>query len=97
MPCAYVVAQVDVKDPAAYEEYKAQVPATIAQYGGEYLARGGRIETLEGEPPLGRVVVLRFPSFEQAKAWYSSPEYAGPLAIRHRAAVSRSMLIEGME
>jgi len=97
MPYAYVVAQVDVKDPAAYEEYKAQVPATIARYGGEYLARGGRIETLEGEPPLGRVVLLRFASFEQAKAWYNSPEYAGPLAIRHRAAVSRSMLIEGME
>ncbi len=97
MPYAYVVAQVDVKDAAAYEEYRAQVPATIAQYGGAYLARGGKVEVLEGEPPLGRVVILRFASVEQAKAWYHSPEYAGPLAIRHRAAVSRSMLVEGME
>lgn len=97
MPYAYVVAQVDVKDPDAYEEYRAQVPATIARYGGEYLARGGKVETLEGEPPLGRVVILRFESVEQAKAWYNSPEYAGPLAIRHRAAVSRSMLVEGVE
>ncbi len=97
MPYAYVVAQVDVKDAAAYEEYRAQVPATIAKYGGEYLARGGKVETLEGEPPLGRVVILRFASVEQAKAWYHSPDYAGPLAIRHRAAVSRSMLVEGVE
>jgi uncharacterized protein (DUF1330 family) len=97
MPYAYVVAQVDVKDPAAYEEYRAQVPATIAKFGGEYLARGGKIETLEGDPPLGRVVILRFASVEQAKAWYNSPDYAGPLAIRHRAAVSRSMLVEGVE
>ncbi|EDP64990.1 D-fructose-6-phosphate amidotransferase [alpha proteobacterium BAL199] len=97
MPYAYIVAQVDVKDAAAYEEYRAQVPATISQYGGEYLARGGQVEVLEGEPPLGRVVILRFASLEQAKAWYHSPEYAGPLAIRHRAAVSRSMLVEGME
>jgi len=97
MPYAYVVAQVDVKDPAAYEEYRAQVPATIAKFGGEYLARGGKVETLEGDPPLGRVVILRFASVEQAKAWYHSPDYAGPLAIRHRAAVSRSMLVEGVE
>ena len=97
MPYAYVVAQVDVKDPAAYEEYRAQVPATIAKYGGEYLARGGKVEVLEGEPPLGRVVILRFASVEQAKAWYHSADYAGPLAIRHRAAVSRSMLVEGLE
>lgn len=97
MPYAYVVAQVDVKDPAAYEEYRAQVPATIAKFGGEYLVRGGKVETLEGDPPLGRVVILRFASVEQAKAWYHSPEYAGPLAIRHRAAVSRSMLVEGVE
>ncbi len=97
MPYAYVVAQVDVKDAAAYEEYRAQVPATIAKYGGEYLARGGKVETLEGEPPLGRVVILRFASVEQAEAWYHSADYAGPLAIRHRAAVSRSMLVEGVE
>ena len=35
MPYAYIVAQVDVKDAAAYEEYPAQVPATISQYGGD--------------------------------------------------------------
>lgn len=97
MPNAYVVAQVDVKDPAAYEEYRAQVPATLAKYGGEFLVRGGKVEVLEGEPPLGRVVILRFASLEQARTWYRSPEYAGPLALRQRVAVSRAMLVEGVE
>ena len=97
MPYAYVVAQVDVKDPAAYEEYRAQVPATLAKYGGEFLVRGGTVEVLEGDPPLGRVVVLRFASLDQARAWYRSPEYAGPLALRQRVAVSRAMLVEGVE
>lgn len=97
MPPAYVIAQVDVKDPQAYEDYKAQVPATIAKYGGEYLARGGQVDVLEGDPPLGRVVILRFSSLDQARAWYHSDDYAGPLAIRHRAAVSQSMIVEGVE
>ena len=97
MPYAYMLAQVDVKDPAAYEEYRAQVPATLAKYGGEFLVRGGTVEVLEGDPPLGRVVVLRFASLDQARAWYRSPEYAGPLALRQRVAVSRAMLVEGVE
>jgi len=97
MPYAYMVAQVDVKDPAAYEEYRAQVPATLAKYGGEFLVRGGKVEVLEGEPPFGRVVILRFASMEQARTWYRSPEYAGPLALRHRVAVSKAMLVEGVE
>lgn len=97
MPYAYVIAQVDVKDPVAYEEYRAQVPATLAKYGGEFIVRGGQVECLEGEPPLGRVVVLRFASMQQARAWYGSPDYAGPLALRKRLSVSRVFMVEGVE
>jgi uncharacterized protein (DUF1330 family) len=97
MPDAYVIVQVDVQDPEKFEEYRALVPATIAQYGGEYLVRGGRFEKLEGDEPLGRMVVLRFPSYEQAKAWYTSEEYAGPMAIRHAASRANSILVEGVE
>src|SRR3546814_1326681 len=97
MPYAYVVAQVDVKDSTAYQEYRAQVPATLAKYGGEFLVRGGAVEPLEGEPPLGRVVILRFASMEQARAWYRSPDYAGPMALRQPVSVGRIMLVEGVE
>ncbi|MFX4224030.1 MAG: DUF1330 domain-containing protein [Thalassobaculum sp.] len=97
MAYGYVIVQVDVQDAAKFEEYRAQVPATIKQYGGEYLVRGGQFEKLEGAEPLGRMVVLRFPSYEQAKAWYHSDEYKGPMALRHAASRANAILVEGVE
>lgn len=93
---AYFIVEIDVQDGAAFEEYRKQVPATIAKYGGRYLVRGGRTETLEGDWQPKRVVVLEFPSLEQAKKFYDSPEY-GPLkALRLRAAKSKLLLVEGL-
>jgi len=97
MAFGYVVVQVDVQDPEKFEEYRALVPATIAQYGGEYLVRGGQFEKLEGAEPLGRMVVLKFPSYAQAKAWYDSEEYKGPKAMRHAASRANAILVEGVE
>ena len=91
----YVIGQVEVKDPEAYQEYIAQAPATIALYGGEYLVRGGGLEVLEGEWPHKRTVVLRFPSMEDAKRWHASPEYEGPKALRNRVALTNMVVIEG--
>lgn len=97
MAYGYVIVQVDVQDAEKFEAYRAQVPATIKQYGGEYLVRGGQFEKLEGADPLGRMVVLRFPSYEQAKAWYHSEEYKGPKAMRHAASRANAILVEGVE
>lgn len=97
MPVAYVITHIDVKDPVAYEDYKAQAPLSIAQYGGEYLVRGGRMEVLEGAAPAGRTVVLRFPSLERALAWYNSPEYEKPKALRHAVSEGRAIVVEGVE
>ena len=97
MPPAYVIAQVDVRDAEKYPEYAKQVPATIASYDGTYLARGGRIETLEGAEPLPRMVVLAFPSWERAKQWYDSAEYATPKAIRQAASIGHLWLVEGLD
>ena len=97
MAYGYVIVQVDVQDPDAFEKYRAVVPPTIKQYGGEYLVRGGNFERLEGEEPLGRMVVLKFPSYAQAKAWYDSEEYAGPKAMRHAASRANAILVEGIE
>ena len=64
---AYVIGEIEITDPATYEDYRKQVLAVVTKYGGKFIARGGRTETLEGEPPARRVVVLEFPSLEQAQ------------------------------
>lgn len=92
---AYVIAEVEVTDPAAYDEYRKLVPATIARYGGKFLVRGGATETKEGGWHPKRLVVLEFASMDQARKWYHSPEYAPALALRNKAARSKLLLVEG--
>lgn len=91
----YVVAEVEVTDSATYEEYRKLVPATVAKYGGKFLVRGGAVERKEGGWEPKRLVVLEFPSLEQARTWYHSPEYAPALALRLKAARSKVLLVEG--
>jgi uncharacterized protein (DUF1330 family) len=91
----YVIAEVDVQDPALFEEYRKLVPATIAQYGGKYLVRGGATDSKEGGWNPKRLVVLEFSSAEQARKWYHSPEYAPALAIRLKAAKAKMVIVEG--
>jgi uncharacterized protein (DUF1330 family) len=92
----YVIAEVEVKDAALFEEYRKEVPATIARYGGRYLVRGGAVETKEGGWSPKRLVVLEFPSVEDARRWYESPDYAPALALRLKAASSRVVIVEGV-
>jgi uncharacterized protein (DUF1330 family) len=92
---AYVIAEIEITDPAAYEEYRKLVPATIAKYGGTYLVRGGAVETKEGGWTPKRLAVLEFASMDQARKWYHSPEYAPVLALRLKAARSKLLLVEG--
>ena len=91
----YIMAEVQVTDPERYEEYRRQVEGTIAAYGGKYLVRGGQAEALEGNAPRGRLVVLEFASFERARAWYDSQEYAGPKALRQQTSTGRLILVDG--
>jgi uncharacterized protein (DUF1330 family) len=93
---AYVIADVDVHDPARYEKYKALAPPAIAAHGGRYLARGGRTEVLEGGRSPKRAVILEFPSLEKAKAWWDSVEYAEGKALRQSCARSDIFVIEGV-
>ena len=93
---AYVIAEVEVTDSTAYEAYRKLVPATVAQYGGKFLVRGGATETKEGGWAPARLVILEFASMEQARRWYDSPEYAPALAIRKRAAKSKLIFAEGL-
>lgn len=93
---AYVVVDITVTNPEGYAEYKHLAPAAVALYGGKYIARGGQTETLEGNWHPNRLVILEFPSLEQAKAWLNSPEYAPARALRHRYATSNMVVIEGL-
>lgn len=92
----YVIAEVQVTDPERYEEYRRQVEGTIAAYGGRYRVRGGKAEGLEGDAPRGRLVVIEFDSYEQAKTWYDSQEYAGPKALRQETSLGRLILVDGV-
>jgi uncharacterized protein (DUF1330 family) len=90
----YVVAEVDVTDPATFQKYAAKAPGTIEQYGGHYVIRGGKSDSIEGDAPK-RFVVIQFDSMEKAKAWEDSPEYSAIKPIRHSSAKSRVFIIEG--
>ena len=92
---AYVIAEIEVTDPAGYEEYRKQVLAVVTKYGGKFVVRGGRIEALEGGWAPKRVVALEFPSMEQALKWYRSPEYAPLIQARQKASKGRLIAIEG--
>jgi uncharacterized protein (DUF1330 family) len=93
---AYIIVEIEITDPVGYEEYKKQAAATVEQYGGKYIVRGGACETLEGDWKPKRIVVLQFDNMEGAKAWLSSPEYVEPRKQRHRTAKTRMILVEGM-
>jgi uncharacterized protein (DUF1330 family) len=93
---AYVVVDIEVTDPVAFEEYRKGVPATIAKYGGRYVVRGGKAETLEGGWDPKRLVILEFPSTEAVKRWYFSEEYKPLLAQRLKASKGSLVLVEGV-
>ncbi len=93
---AYAIFDIAVTDPERYEEYKKLAPPAIAAYGGKYLVRGGHLDVLEGNWHPSRIVVLEFPTAEQAKAWIDSPEYSEARALRHATASTHAILVEGL-
>lgn len=97
MPAAYLIGQIDVHDPESYANYTAQTPGTVQAFGGEFIVRAGQVEHLEGEAPLPRVVVIKFPSFDAAKAWYDSEAYQAILPIRQAASSGHAFIVEGAD
>lgn len=93
---AYLIAEVDVTDPQGFEDYRAEVPAVIAAYGGRYLVRGP-CELLEGSGPAHRRVVVEFASMATLKAFWESPEYRPLRTLRERTADSRIVAVDGVQ
>lgn len=97
MPVAYLIVESNITDPEAFKQYMAAAPEIVKAFGGDYLVRGGRIEVLEGDWRPPRLTVLRYPSFEQAKAMYDSPAYTHARSLRQGATACFNMvLVEGV-
>ena len=99
MAKAYVVAEITVTDPQAYEEYRKLVLPTVLAFGGQFLVRGGTRIQCEGVDDAHhdqmRTVILEFPSLSQAREWYDSPAYKEAKALRQAASQGRFFIVEG--
>jgi uncharacterized protein (DUF1330 family) len=98
MPVAYLIVEMHVTDPEQYKQYMAAAPAAVKAYGGEYLVRGGRHEALEGGWQPHRIALLRFPSYEQAKAFYADSDYTKNVKPKREGATEyfNMVLVEGV-
>ena len=93
---AYMIVNLDVKDAASYEEYKAKVPALIQKHGGKYLVRGGKFFVLEGDWKPTRLVLFEFPNAAAAQALFDDPEYQPLKALRRRVSKTDAVVVEGL-
>ena len=93
---AYLIANVDVTNTEGYEEYKGRAAASIAMHGGRYIARGGKIEVMDGDVQPKRIAVIEFPDMAAARRWYSSVEYQAALPLRLQNSISNAVLVEGL-
>ena len=93
---AYLISDILVKDPQAFQTYRTRAAVSIAKYGGRYLVRGGDIEPLEGVRSPQNIVVVEFPDLEAARTWYRSPEYAYALQVRDQALSRELIIVDGV-
>jgi len=92
----YLIAQINVINNKPYEEYKKQTAPILKKYGGEFLVRGGKSENVLGNWGFERTVVIKFPTYENAKAWYNSDEYKPVKKIREDNSKGNIIIIEGI-
>ncbi len=92
---AYLIAHVDIRDWEAYREYMRHTPRVIHRFGGRFIARGGETVTLEGPEETLRIVVIEFPSMNEARAFYDSAEYAETKRLREGAGEARFVVVDG--
>ncbi len=92
---AYLISDVIVRDPTAFEQYRARAAASINAFGGRYLVRGGEISVLEGHRFPSALVIVEFPDGATARRWYASPDYAAALEIRDQALERSLILVDG--
>jgi uncharacterized protein (DUF1330 family) len=92
----YMIVDIEVHDPVAYEQYKAGVPPLVRKHGGEYLVRGGPLRVFEGDWNPARLVLLRFPTMEAAEGFLNDPQYQPLKALRQQSTKSNMVVVEGV-
>lgn len=97
MPNAYIIADVTVTNPDQMAQYRVWSSKAMQEFGAEILVRGGAVEVLEGTWQPTRLVVMKFPSVDQAKAMYHSDTYTHARSLREGAGVMRMVVVEGVE
>lgn len=93
---AYLIATETVHDEAMFAEYRKQVVATAAAFGGQFIARGGKLTVLEGEWQHARTVIIEFPTRESAEAWYKSPDYQKIIGLRLKSTSGNLVILDGV-
>jgi uncharacterized protein (DUF1330 family) len=93
----YMILEIEVVDAETYGEYVGQAPATVEQYGGRYLVRGGAVTPLAGGWDPQRLVVIEFPTMERFQEWLTSPEYTAIAPLRERSTKGKVIVVEGVE
>ena len=93
---AYVIADIDVKDPEHYPEYTSRVLGTLDKYGGRFIVRGGAVEVLEGTWQPQRIVIIEFPDLESITRWYTSQEYSPLIKIRQKYTEGSLLAVQGV-
>ena len=94
---AYLIANVHVHDPDAYEAYRSRTGAIVARHGGRFIVRGGKVHPLEGEPRIHRLVIIEFPDLTAAKGFYDSAEYQEVIPLRTIASQGELLIVEGAD
>ena len=94
---AYIIVRLETETPGLLKDYQAATPAIIAKYKGRFIARGGKVVTLEGQEESRRVVIIEFPEMADAEAFYHSPEYAQARKLREGIAEAEFIAVEGMK
>lgn len=94
---AYVVSMMSISDADTYKKYTDRTPPIVEKYGGKFLARGGEVLTVEGEPYKDRMVILEFPSKQHILDWFADPEYQEAMVFRHASSEARILVMEGNE
>ena len=92
----YIVANIKVEDWSEYEKYQAGFMEIFERYKGELLVVADEPQVVEGDWPYTRVVVIRFPSADEASRWYQSPEYQALSQHRWRGSKGAIVIAEGM-
>jgi uncharacterized protein (DUF1330 family) len=92
----YIIANVTVTNPAQYEEYRKWSSVAMQVHGAQVCVRGGKVAVLEGDWMPERLVILKFPTFDAARAFYDTPEYLKAREARAGAAVMRMIVVEGL-